>query len=394
MSGHHHHHHHEHAALEIPETDPRYAQIKKVTIVGSVVDVALSALKLIFGYMAQSQALIADGIHSLSDLATNFVVLWAAKHGSKEADEDHPYGHGRIETVATVVLGIILVGVAIGIALDAGDRIMNPTELVRPGIWALIIALISVLSKEWIFHYTMAVAKNVKSDLLKGNAWHARSDAISSIIVIIGVGGTMLGFDYLDAVAAIGVAVMVGKIGWELIEDSLHELVDRALDAERVEHIKEVILSVDGVVKMHLLRSRKMGGDALVDVHIQVEPYLSVSEGHYISEMVRRTLIKEVDEVQDALVHIDPEDDEGGSPSMKLPPRYVIEADLEKVWADNPATKEIQRSTYHYYAGSLEIELLLPFDCCNEIADDVAALKTEAENLAYVSKLAVYYAAP
>ncbi len=392
--GGHHHHHHDHA---VSEKDPRYADIKRVTLVGSVLDIALSAFKLVVGYLAQSQALIADGIHSLSDLATNVMVLWAAKHGSKEADEEHPYGHGRIETVATVVLGSVLMVVAFGIVYDAGDRLFHPETLVKPSIWALIVATVSVLSKEWVFHYTMAVAKRVRSDLLKANAWHARSDAISSIIVIIGVGGTMMGFESMDAIAAIGVALMVGKIGWELIEDSLYELIDTALDAERVEHIKEVILGVDGVQELHMLRSRKMGGDALVDVHIQVAPYLSVSEGHYVSEMVRRSLIQKVDEVQDALVHIDHEDDQYSSPSLKLPNRRKVLEDLTGLWGDNCVAQAIERTTLHYCRGKLEIEIIISqkrYQQIDNASTQADELKVSAETLPYVESLKILFNAP
>ncbi|MGD8557525.1 MAG: cation diffusion facilitator family transporter, partial [Chromatiales bacterium] len=178
----------------------RYREMRKVTLIGSVVDLLLGVFKILVGWIASSQSLIADGVHSLSDLATDFVVLYAAKHGSREADEEHPYGHGRIETLATAGLGVALVLVAIGIAWDATSRLFEPERLFQPGIWALVVALLSVVLKEWIYHYTMRVAKRVKSAMLEANAWHSRTDAISSIVVVIGVGGTMLGLDYLDAI--------------------------------------------------------------------------------------------------------------------------------------------------------------------------------------------------
>ena len=189
-----------------------------------------------------------------------------------------------------------------------------------------------MLSKEWIYHYTMRVAKRVRSPMLEANAWHSRTDAISSIVVVIGVGGTMLGLDYLDAIAAVGVALMVAKIGWDLGWDSLHELADRALEQERVEKIRTAIMAVDGVRHLHLLRSRKVGHEALVDVHVQVDPWLSVSEGHMIAIAVEEAAKSSLDEVTDVTVHIDPEDDEEAPPCEGLPLRSEALGMLEKAW--------------------------------------------------------------
>ncbi len=356
MGGHHHHHHH-----ELPDKgDSRYAEIRWVTLVGSALDLTLGVLKILFGWLANSQALIADGVHSLSDLATDFMVLFAAKHGSRDADETHPYGHGRFETVATVALGVALILVAAGIAWDATERLFNPEGLLQPGIWALLVAAASVISKEWIFHYTMRLARKINSNMLKANAWHSRTDAISSIVVVIGVGGTMAGLDYLDAVAAVIVGVMVAKIGWDLAWQSVHELVDTALDPERVELIRQEVLSVGGVRELHMLRTRQMGGEALVDVHVIVDPKLSVSEGHFIGEKVRRRLIQEVDEVADVMVHVDPEDDEKMAPSLHLPNRSQIERELRDYWQGLKIASNIERLTLHYLDGGIEVEVYLP----------------------------------
>ena len=177
------HHHHQPTAAE--QNSARYRETIKVTLVGSVVDLLLGVAKITVGFMSHSQALIADGIHSLSDLATDAIVLYAAKHSHQEADAEHPYGHGRIETVATVGLGFALIAVAIGISIDAIDRLFHPEALWVPGMWALVVvAGISIVSKEMIYHYTMRAAKKFRSNMLKANAWHSRSDAISSVIVV------------------------------------------------------------------------------------------------------------------------------------------------------------------------------------------------------------------
>ncbi|MGD8236561.1 MAG: cation diffusion facilitator family transporter [Chromatiales bacterium] len=357
--------------------EARYREMKKVTLIGSVIDLLLGVFKILVGWIASSQSLIADGVHSLSDLATDFVVLYAAKHGSREADEDHPYGHGRIETLATAGLGVALILVAIGIAWDAVSRLFEPERLFQPGIWALVVALLSVVLKEWIYRYTMRVAKRVRSPMLEANAWHSRSDAISSIVVVIGVGGTMLGLDYLDAIAAVGVALMVAKIGWDLGWESLHELADRALEEERVAKIRTAILAVDGVRHLHLLRSRKVGHEALVDVHVQVDPWLSVSEGHMIAIAVEEAAKASLDEVTDVTVHIDPEDDEESPPCEGLPLRGQVLDMLEHAWKEAGCKGRWERVQLHYIQGRVHVDLYLPLACLDEEGRGAQSIRQE-----------------
>ncbi len=385
MGGHHHT-----TPQTIAPDDRRYREIRKVTLIGSAVDLSLGVVKLIAGFVANSQALIADGVHSLSDLATDFMVLIAAKHGSRDADDDHPYGHGRFETLATVALGIALIVVAAGIAWDAIERLFNPEELLQPGIWALLVAAISVLAKEWTYHYTMHLARKLKSNMLKANAWHSRSDAISSVVVMIGVGGTMAGLEYLDSVAAVLVGAMIAKIGWDLAWQSVHELVDTALDPERVKIIRDEIMNVGGVRKLHMLRTRMMGGEALVDVHVIVDPKLSVSEGHYIGETVRKRLIEAVDEVADVMVHIDSEDDEKLKPSLNLPGRSQVVKKLEECWTGIPLASKIERIVLHYLDGKLDVELCLPEPETAEHGE-VEALRQAASKAENVREVSIYF---
>jgi len=359
---------------------PRYLEVRKVTVIGSVVDLVLGVAKLIAGWLAHSEALIADGIHSLSDLGTDIIVLYAAKHSHREADEDHPYGHGRIETLATVGLGIALILVSFGIAYDAVRRMNMPELLLEPGIFALTIAVLSVVAKEAIYHYTMRAARKLRSNMLMANAWHSRSDAISSIVVVIGVGGAMLGYSYLDAVAAIAVSVMIAKIGFDLVRASTRELIDTALEPEVTEAIRKEIFSVDGVRALHMLRSRRSGGDALIDVHIQVDPRISVSEGHQIGDTVRRRLLERIDEVTDVTVHIDPEDDETESPCDQLPLRNKLIKRLQQQWADLDGV-EPEDVTLHYLDGQLQIDLLLPLSILQKHPDS-EALALEIEKAA------------
>lgn len=334
---------------------------------GLIVNLILSIGKLIFGFIGHSQALIADGIHSLSDLISDGLVLLATHHANTEADEDHPYGHARYETFATVTLAVLLIAVGLGIGIDAISHLMDAENIAVPSMITLWVAGISIASKEALFQYTMIVARRVKSRLIEANAWHHRSDAISSIVVFVGIAGAMWGYPMLDAVAAIIVAVMICKVGWELGHSAFQELVDTGLEPEVLEKIQETIHGIHGVNQLHMLRTRRMGHNALVDVHILVSPRLSVSEGHQISEAVEYALIERFDEINDVTVHIDPEDDENTENSCKhLPLRNRVMEELFTHWKDIPEHKEIISTTLHYLDGSINIELVLPLSILND----------------------------
>ncbi len=371
----------------------RYREVRRVTLIGSVVDFLLGVVKILVGWLAHSQALVADGIHSLSDLATDFIVLYAAKHSHRAADEDHPYGHGRIETLTTVGLGMALIIVAFGIGYDAVRRMNNTELLLHPGTMALAVAVVSVMAKESIYQYTKNAAQRLRSNMLMANAWHSRSDAISSIVVVIGVAGAMMGYPYLDAVAAIAVAVMIAKIGFDLIRASTRELIDTALEPEVVEAIRKEIINVDGVRALHMLRSRRSGGDALVDLHVQVDPHISVSEGHQIGDTVRRRLLERVDEVTDVTVHIDPENDEQGSACDQLPLRSDLIEKLQRQWADLEAV-DAEQVTLHYLHGKLQIDLALPLTVLDKHPDTrglILSIEKAAKELPEVDSVRVSF---
>lgn len=353
-----------------PSLDERYRQVRRVTVVGSAVDLSLGIIKIVGGWFSQSQALIADGVHSLSDLATDVLVLYAAKHAHAEADEDHPYGHGRIETAATVGLGVALVLISMGIIYDGASALLDPAKLAVPRIWAIALAALSVISKEAIYHYTMRYARRLKSEMLRANAWHSRSDAISSVVVIIGVGGAILGVPSLDAIAALVVAIMIGKIGFDVARSSVNELIDTGVDAEHLEEIRSMIQSVDGVEDLHLLRTRRMAGQVLVDVHlILADPRVSVSEGHQISETVRSVLIRHFDDIADVTVHIDPEDDEHAAPGKHLGLRSQVLRQLQACWQHLPAARRIRRINLHYLNGRIHVEVELPLALAEKPAE-------------------------
>lgn len=344
------------------QTETELRQKQRVTLWGAVINLLLATLKIVVGVFGHSQSLIADGVHSLSDLATDGMVYIAAHHAHQEADEEHPYGHARFETLATVGLGLLLVAVAVAILWDALDRMLHVERLLQPGFLALSVALVSIASKEWLYRWTKAVAKRTRSKMMEANAWHHRTDAISSVVVLVGIAGNMMGFVYLDSIAAAVVGVMVAMIGLKLIVDASKELVDQALDADRVEKIREKIMTVPGVRELHFLRTRSMGANALVDVHILVDPMISVSEGHLISERVRQVLIHDVDEVFEVTVHIDPEDDEEDSPSFGLPLRHELMHQLDQAWSDIPERLLIKKINLHYLGGRICLEVVLPLN--------------------------------
>ena len=340
--------------------EQRQQATSRITLWGAAVNIILSVIKIIGGIAGHSQALLADGIHSFSDLISDAMVLIAAKHAGEDADEDHPYGHARYETLGTVALGVLLLAVGAGIGFDAIHRLNQEVIPQLPQPYTLIIAAISIISKEMLYHATKRVATRIKSSLLVANAWHHRSDAISSIIVFIGIGGTYFNYPFLDEIAALLVALMIAKIGFKLTRQSVQELVDTALSPEQIEQIRQTILSVEDVRQLHMLRTRHMGQNALVDVHIQVAPRLSVSEGHHISEMVENKLKQTFEEINDVTVHIDPEDDETAGSCTQLPLRRELVTALQEEWQSSTELKPIEDITLHYLNGRIDVEALFP----------------------------------
>ena len=356
--------------------EERYLATRNVTLIGVVGNVVLSIVKVIFGVLGHSQALIADGLHSISDLISDAVVMVAAKYSTQDADIEHPYGHARFETLAVVAVAALLFLVALGVLIDAGRRLFEPELLLlEPSIVTLVVAALSILIKEILFHYTIYVAKRVSSDMLRANAWHHRSDAISSVIVLIGIAGSMAGVIWLDAVAAIGVSLMIAYVAWSLGWNAVKDLVDTGLDEKQLAEIKNIIESVDGVQNLHQLRTRKMGSQALVDVHILVDPRISVSEGHQIGEIVRKHLKEKVEAIADVLVHIDPENDEKFRPNLDLPLRNEILARLRECWECLAIVDKIENVTLHYLSGELIVDVYLPLSVVANIKEAEALSK-------------------
>lgn len=333
---------------------------KRATFASIIVNTLLSAGQIFLGIVGNSQALVADGVHTLSDLSTDALVLYAIWHGSKEADDDHPYGHGRIETAATVFLGLLLAFVGAAIAINAALRLTEPATILTPAPITLLMAVITIFSKEGLYRYTIGIATRYKSTILRANAWHHRSDAISSIVVLIGIGGSIMGLPYFDSLAAIGLGTMIIRMGLLLSWNALKELIDTALSHEEVAAIRQAIVNIDGVVDLHMLRSRLMGGRALIDVHLQVDGNISVSEGHQISEFVRQRLINDFESIDEVLVHIDPEDDKVSMANVDLPLRSEMTTLINEAIAGIDDSTAAEKITLHYLEGSINVDLTFP----------------------------------
>jgi cation diffusion facilitator family transporter len=282
----------------------RQQAAQRSTLVSAAVNVSLSGGQIAAGILAGSQGLIADGIHSLSDLLADFVVLLANRHSHKEADDDHQYGHQRYETAASLFLGLSLLAVGIGMVWNAAGKVIHPSA--APVQWlALYVALAALVAKEGLFRYMLAMAERVRSSMLVANAWHARSDAASSLVVALGIVGALAGYPVLDAIGALVVGLLVLKMGWQFGWDALHDLMDRAVSEEEYRQIHDIICATPGVLGAHDLKTRKMGDMIVVDVHIEVDGDATVRTGHDIAfEAASR--VKAALPVLDVMTHLDP----------------------------------------------------------------------------------------
>ncbi|MDH3257536.1 MAG: cation diffusion facilitator family transporter [Nitrospinota bacterium] len=363
----------------------------RIIAIGALANLLLAALKIAGGIFGKSTAMLADGIHSLSDLLTDVVVLFTHKIGQMPADENHPYGHGRAETIGATLVGAVIIVAGLGLAYESWS-IINTGVFRTPLIPAALAAVLSIVINEVLFRYTRTVGEETNSPSLVANAWHHRSDAISSVAALVGIGGAMSGYPIMDPIAAIIVSVMIAKVGYNIAFKGLSDLMDTALSEEETRRIETMINGLPGVIQTHNLRTRRIGGDTLVDVHILVDHEASVTEGHHIAEGVRRELIRTMDNVQDVLVHVDTEDD-AAFESIYWANRSYLEKQVEPMIA---SMKDIQKRTHlraHHHGGKTTLEVFVKMReglDPDETQSVVKELQEHLQTIEHVHKVRVF----
>ncbi|MGF6965912.1 cation diffusion facilitator family transporter [Paraburkholderia sp. WC7.3g] len=378
-------------SASIAQTTEKQRVARKSTLASIGLNTVLMTLQIVIGTIAHSQALVADGVHSLADLISDFVVLIANRHSGAKPDADHNYGHSRYETVASLFLGALLISVGVGMLWRAGTRLADLQNIPAVHLSALAVAALVLVCKEALFRYMLREAKRVRSAMLIANAWHARSDAASSLVVGIGVIGSLAGLRLLDPIAAAIVGFMVARMGWTFGWDALQDLSDRALDEAAAADMRALLMSTPGVRDVHEMRTRKMGDFALVDAHILVDPMISVSEGHYIAESARLRVLRDK-RVLDALIHVDPENDALAHPPVDLPPRERVTAEVDAALAAGGL--RAAAVNLHYLSTGLDVEVVLPAAASGEGgaaggAEAARLLESEAQSLGRVDLAAL-----
>ena len=345
---------------------------KRVTLLGALANLILTIAKAVVGMVANSAALIADAVHSAADLISDFVVWVAIIFGSREADENHPYGHRRFETMATLLVSILIIASAIVILRESILR-LDAQQMTSPTALALVVATASILVKEILYRITIKVGRKHHLPLVNANAHHHRSDALSSVAAFIGIAGSLQGITMLDLLAAIVVGLMLFRVGFKLGWDAILEISDIGVDNETLEVIQELIVNESDVVALHLLKTRHVGGEVLCEVHIQVPPRITVTAGHQIAERVRLAIIQGVPRVSEVTVHVDPEDDEDGT--VILARRQELLEELGSIVAMFPEVEQIGEPLLHMLFAGCEV-VMAPI-----IAGDMDAVTSTAERL-------------
>lgn len=279
----------------------------KVSAVTIIINAVLSAFKLVAGIVAHSGAMLSDSVHSISDVLSTFVVIAGIKLSEKANDAEHPYGHERMECVAAIILAVMLALVGVGIGCSGVMKILaGNNSLTAPTSLALIAAVVSVAVKEWMYWYTRAAAKRVNSDALMADAWHHRSDALSSVGSFIGIGGAMLGWPVLDSVASVIICIFILKAALDIFKGAVDKMVDHACDAETTERIREIIMSHSEIITLDLLKTRMFGAKIFVDVEFSLNGDVSLEYAHSIADMIHDDIEGAIPRVKHCMVHVNP----------------------------------------------------------------------------------------
>ena len=333
----------------------------RITWLGLSANLILAVSKGFIGFISNSSALIADAGHSFSDLLSDGITLWAVKMSNIPKDENHPYGHGKFETLGTFFVSIMLIFTGIGVAWHVFKNLYN---IEIPGIISLWMAGIAIFVKEMLFHITRMISKKTGSKILLANAWHHRSDSISSIAALIGIGGSQLGIPLMDPIAGVLVAGIIVKTGINIGYESIKELTDETVEEEIIGELSRIMDDIEGVDHYHEMRARKMGPHLLVDLHIQVNSMMSISSAHQVAERVRLTILNKLPAVNEVLVHVDAEDDffEGNESQVPIEnvlmrPQNKIENDVKKVLKQIPEILGITHIYCHYLNKKLTVQV-------------------------------------
>lgn len=287
------------------ERDEKFKLGEKWALIGVYGNVLLTVVKALAGVLAGSSAMVADAIHSASDIFASIVVFFSLKIAKRPPDEGHPYGHGKAEAISTSVVSVLLIGAGIQIIWSSITTIINNTAH-TPGVLALYAAVISIVVKEAMFQYTYRVGKKINSPSTMANAWHHRSDAYSSVAALIGIGGARLGYPILDPVAGAVVALFIIKVGIEIMKDAIRQIMDTVSEQDIIDRIKEVVMKVDGIVNVKRIRARQSGPYIIVDLNIYVDPNLNIKDAHEISLQAKKAVFKNISDTFDVMIHIDP----------------------------------------------------------------------------------------
>lgn len=332
----------------------------RVSLVSAIVNASLAVIKLGVGSWSGSKALVADGLHSAQDVLSDGITYLAMRIGRKGADDNHPYGHGKFETFASFALAISLFVTSAYVLWDAAVALYSGHSMVEDTSWpALAAALVSIIANEWLFRYCIHHGNKINAQILIVNAWHNRTDSLSGVAVFIGVGMSALGYPAWDAIAAIGVGLFLLYISSRMLKECFDELVEAAPDDTLQKKLHHMAMAIPGVMNVHKLRSRKVGSEVVVDLHVEVDNHLSVSEGHQIADRVEKLLLNEIPEVADAMVHIDVVGNNYmGEPFSKA----EAETEVKRVLQDLAPALSLHSLQLHLIEKAREVDIVLAGD--------------------------------
>jgi cation diffusion facilitator family transporter len=336
--------------------DEKYNKSKKITLLGSLGNLLLTIFKFVAGFIGGSQAMLADAVHSLSDFGSDLVVLIGLKIAQKPEDANHPYGHGRAETFSTLIVGLILLILGGNILKDAVSMIISG-DYKTPGLIALIAAIVSIAVKEFLYQITVKVAEDLNSSSLKANAWHHRTDALSSVAALVGISGAMIKTEWriLDPIAAILVAILVLKVGMEIALETFSDFMESAADSETIKNIDDAATDNTNVINVHSIKTRKVGSETFVDLHIEVNPQMTVTEGHDTARKVKRRIMESVENIGDVLVHIEPKDHQTTEEQRRL--NEQLKNQIVKISESVEGAEDIHDVVINHHMGEISGEV-------------------------------------